>query len=376
MEYPIRVLFLDNIMDRGGAQAMVMNYYRRIDRSKIQFDFLIHRDYEGAYDEEIRALGGKIYHIIPPYPQNYFKYKREIRLFFLNHPEYKILHSSMTETALFAFQVAKEMGVPVRICHAHTAVKKKGFSIKQCVLRYYRWRIKKYITHRFACGEAAAEYVFGSKDDVIYMANAIDTEQFIHQDEIEADVRNEFNIGDSFVIGHVGRFFEPKNHMFIIDIFYEVKKRCNDAVLLLVGGGEIDDSCMNKVKAKVHALNLDESVYFTGVRNDVNRIMQAFNVFILPSLWEGLPVVMVEAQTAGLKCFISDRVSRECILTDNVEIIGLEEGASAWADKILSSKDTIKRNMKKQITEKGYDINQNAKWLEKFYLECEEKLDD
>lgn len=369
VEYPIRILVLDNIMDRGGAQTMMMNYYKHIDRSKIQFDFLIHREYKGAFDDEIEALGGHIYHIIPPYPQNYFKYRRKISVFFDEHPNYLILHSNMTETALFAFMEAKRRGIPIRICHAHTAIVKHKFSLKNIILFIYRKMISHYTTDRFSCGVAAAKFVFGpSRKDIVYMHNAIDTKKFVYDHSTENAVRDEYNLGSAYVVGHVGRFFEPKNHSFLIDIFNEIHKRVPNSVLMLVGGGELEDVCMNSIKEKVRRLGLKESVRFCGVCSDVNRIMNAFDVFVLPSLWEGFPVVMVEAQTEGIQCFISDTVLPECILTENVSVISLQESASKWAEIILSKSNYKKRDMSQQIEDKGYDIISNAKWLERFYI--------
>ena len=370
MEKPIRVLFLDNIMDRGGAQAMVMNYYRNIDRTKVQFDFLVHRDIEGAYDKEIKQLGGHIYNILPPYPQNYFKYSKKINEFFDNHPEYHILHASMTETALFAFIQAEKRNIPVRICHAHTARFKKSFRLKEIIRKLYLVGIRKYSTHYFACGEAAGRYVFGDSKNVYYIHNAIDTALFSPNKDIESSVRKEMGLNDQLVIGHVGRFEEPKNHVFLIDIFYEIQKIKADAVLVLVGSVEKGSKYEQEIKNRIKQLKLDEKVIFTGPRNDVNRLLQAFNAFVLPSLWEGLPLVIVEAQTVGLKCFISDKVSTECIMTNNVEVISLDDSAEKWANIIIRniSKDKDFYAVR-DVVNNGYDIRENAEWLQKFYLE-------
>lgn len=372
MKFPIRVLILDTVMDRGGAEAMTMNYLRNMDRAKIQFDFLVHRDYKAAYEDEIAELGGKIYRICPPYPQNFFKYKKTIRRLFQKHPEYQIIHCNMMELGLFAYQEAKKCHVPVRICHAHTAPDKEFFSIKSLIRKFYKKEIKKYITHKFACGQKAAKWVFGDDiSDAIYMKNAVDANLYRYNADIEQQVRDEFKLKEKFVVGHVGRFFEPKNHPFIIDIFAEISKKEPSAVLMLVGGGELDDAIMNQTKEKVSRLGLQDKVIFTGVRSDVNRIIQAFDVFILPSLCEGFPVVMVEAQAAGLKCFMSDAVTSECDITGNVTSIPLNVGAKKWAEKILAVKDCCKKeDTYSKIIKAGYDIKENAKWLENFYIDA------
>lgn len=371
MNYPIKVLILDTVMDRGGAETMTMNYLRNIDRSKIQFDFLVHRNYKAAYEDEIEELGGRIYRICPPYPQNWFKYSNTITEFFNTHKEYRIIHCNMMELGYPAYKAAKKAGIPVRICHAHTAQDKLNFSIKSIIRSIYKKQMLKEITHKFSCGKKAAEWVFGKNniDDVIFMKNAIDANLYRYNANIEDDVRKEFDIENRFVIGHVGRFFEPKNHKFIIDIFSEVVKKDPEAVLMLVGGGELDDLVLNQIKEKVNSLGLNKNVIFTGVRTDVYRIMQAFDVFILPSLFEGFPVVMVEAQAAGLKCLISDKVPSECDITGNVEILSLQDPANLWAEHICRYKDSYqKKDMYLKIVNSGYDIKKNAKWLENFYI--------
>ena len=183
-------------------------------------------------------------------------------------------------------------------------------------------------------------------------------------------VRKEFNLKGKFVIGHVGRFFSQKNHEFLIDIFNEVYKKDKNTVLMLVGGGDLQE----KIEAKVRALGLEAAVRFVGIRSDVNYVMQGFDLFLLPSLYEGLPVTMVEAQAAGLKCIISDAVPKQCAITDNVEIISLSESAEQWADKILAYKDNCKKiSMYDEIVSKNFDIKKNAKWMESFYLSALEK---
>lgn len=376
MEYPVKVLFLDTVMDRGGAEAMTMNYYRNIDRTKVEFDFLVHREYKAAYEDEITELGGKIFRICPPYPQNYFCYRKAFRKILYAHPEYRVIHCNMMELGLFAYMEAKRCGVPVRICHAHTAPDKEPLSLKTVIRSIYKKIMLGSITHKFTCGEKAAQWVFGKRNtnNVYYMKNAIEAELYRYDSVIEQQVRAEFGLGNKFVVGHIGRFFEPKNHPFIIDTFAEVVKQEPNAVLMLVGGGELDDAIMNQTKEKVKQLGLEDNVIFTGVRTDVYRIIQAFNIFILPSLCEGFPVVMVEAQAAGLKCVISDKVPSECDITGNVEILNLDAGSRKWAERILSYKGTYQKiDMYQTIVDMGFDIKENAKWLEEFYLNALDK---
>lgn len=365
MEMPIRVLVLDTVMDRGGAETMIMNYFKNINRNKIVFDFLVNREYKAAYEDEIKALGGRIYRMCPMYPKNFKRYKKEIRRFLINHSEYKIIHSNLEERSYLPLKEAKKLGVKIRISHAHNAP--KGFDIKTIARYYFRARLKKVVTHMFACGKMAGLWLYGKKDfdKVIIENNAIDARKYEYNEILEKSAREQFNLNGKFVIGHVGRFFTQKNHEFLIDVFNEVYKRDKSAVLVLVGDGEL----RSHIEEKVKLLGLSNCVKFLGVRSDVNYLMQSFDLFLLPSLFEGVPVTMIEAQSASLKCIISDKVPKECIITDNVEVIGLDEDIKTWADKILKYKNSYKKkSMYEEIAAKKFDIKENALIMEKFYV--------
>lgn len=363
---PIRVLNLFTIMNRGGAETMVMNYYRNIDRSKVQFDFLVHREEIGAYEEEIKALGGRIYRMPPIYPQNFVKYKKEIRNFLKKHPEYKIIHSHMSELGYFVFKEAKKQGVHVRICHAHNSP--HGWDLKMIMRNYFKYMMRPYITHMFMCGIESGEWLFDkkNKDKFIQLNNAIDAEQYVYDENIEKEVRTELGIKDEFVVGHVGRFNKQKNHEKLIDIFYEITNITNNSKLILIGDGSLKQSMISKVES----LNLQDKVMFLGTRSDVNRIMQTFDIYLFPSLFEGLSVSMVEAQAAGLQCFISSSIPKECIITDNVVTFDLNWNASKIAKMIVDLHSNYKRtNTYDQIVKAGFDIKSNAKKLEDFYIQ-------
>ena len=219
----------------------------------------------------------------------------------------------------------------------------------------------------FTCGEEAGIWLYGKKqqDQMIMMNNAIDAKLYQYNPTIEEEMKKELGLEGKFVIGHVGRFFPQKNHIFLIDIFAKVYEQNKNSVLLLVGGGELE----TQIKEKVKELNLTEVVKFLGVRSDIHRIMQAFDVFILPSLFEGFPVTMVEAQAAGLPCIISNQVPPQCAITDNVEIISLQESPQQWAERLLTYQNTKKQNTYETIIKQNFDIKANAKWLQQFYLE-------
>lgn len=367
---PIHVLVLDTVMDRGGAEAMIMNYMRNVNRDLIKFDFLTNRDYRAAFEDEIESLGGKVYHMCPMYPGKFGQYKREVREFLKEHPEYKIIHSNLEERSYFALKEAKKLGVPVRISHSHN--RPLGFDLKLIMRYYFRFMLKYYNTHMFSCGVEAGDWLYGKKnrDKVIIMNNAIDARAYTYDVEKSLAMKEQLGVTAKKVIGHVGRFFAQKNHPFLIDIFNEIHKKDADTVLLLVGGGELDDRLKNEMKQKVSDLGLDDCVQFLGVREDVADVMQAFDLFLLPSLFEGLPVTMVEAQSSGLPCVISDKVPIQCDITGNVKVVELDASPDVWADVVLQYLDEFKReDTFDKISEAGFDIKDNAKWLQEFYVE-------
>lgn len=368
---PIHVLVLDTVMDRGGAEAMIMNYMRNINREFIRFDFLTNRDYKAAYEDEIESLGGKVYHMCPMYPGKFHRYKKEMKEFLLKHPEYKIIHSNLEERSYLPLKVAKKMGVPVRISHSHN--RPLGINPKLIVRYYFRFMLKYYNTHMFACGTEAGDWLYGRKnrEKVILMNNAIDAKDYQYSQEKANVIKKELGVEGKLAIGHVGRFFAQKNHSFLIDIFYEVHRKNPNAVLLLVGGGESDDALKNGIRQKVKNLGLSDCVRFLGVREDVEDILQAFDLFLLPSLFEGFPVTMVEAQASGLPCVISDKVPVQCDITGNVKVVKLDDAPEKWADIILEYVKTYQRaDTFEQIKKAGFDIMENAKWLENFYRDA------
>ncbi len=361
MEEPIRILHVVTYMGRGGLETMLMNYYRNIDRKKIQFDFLVHRDFEADYDAEILSLGGKIFHVsrLNPFSPHYYK---ELDVFFKNHPAYKIVHVHQDCLSSIALKVAMKNHIPVRIAHSHSSSQDKNF--KFLIKKYFMKSIPDYATHLFACGKEAGDWMFNGKSYQI-VNNAIDTNLYVYNEEKRNRVRLDLGLNDELVIGHVGRFNYPKNHDFLIDVFNEIHKKDSNTKLLLVGSGDLEE----KIKKKVNELGLCDQVLFLGSRNDVNELMQAMDVFVFPSHYEGIPVTLIEAQTSGLPIFISSNVPSQCKLTPNVTSVSLEKNAGEWADVILKNIRTfIRKDMSSYIKDAGYDIQVNAKWLEGFYL--------
>ena len=365
-EEPIRVAHIIGKWLGGGVEAVVMNYYRHIDRSKIQFDFLCDEDSTNIPYEEIEQLGGRVI-LIPPY-QKIFKYQKElIRIFKENN--YKIVHSHINTLSVFPLRAAKKAGVKVRIAHSHSTTNKKEWK-KNLLKQVLRPFSKVYATDYMCCSELAGRWLFGDKaydsGQVYLLNNAIDLDKFKYDEEKRKKKRKELNIkDDTLVIGHIGRFVAQKNHTFLIDIFNEVHKKNPSSLLLLVGQGPLKEEMENKVKE----LNLNDSVRFLGQRNDVNELYQAFDVFCLPSLYEGLPVVGVEAQASGLLCILSDAMTKETKVLDITKFISLNNTPKDWADSILDDVKKYKRiDTSKEMTSKNFNIKEEAKKLEKYYL--------
>ena len=365
-EEPIRIAHIIGKWLGGGVEAVVMNYYRHIDRTKIQFDFLCDEDSTNIPYEEIEQLGGRVI-LIPPY-QKVFKYQKElIRIFKENN--YKIVHSHINTLSVFPLRAAKKAGVKVRIAHSHSTTNKKEWK-KNLLKQMLRPFSKAYATDYMCCSELAGRWLFGDKaydsGQVYLLNNAIDLDKFKYNESLRKEKRKELNIkDDTLVIGHIGRFVAQKNHIFLIDIFNEVHKKNSNSLLLLVGQGPLKEEIKNKVKE----LKLDDSVRFLGQRNDVNELYQAFDVFCLPSLYEGLPVVGVEAQASGLLCILSNAMTKETKVLDITKFMSLNNTPEEWADSILDDVKRYKRiDTSKEMTAKNFNIKEEAKKLEKYYL--------
>ena len=363
---PIRILQISYDMNLGGAETLIMNLYRNIDRTKVQFDFLLHSDKKSAYDDEITALGGKIYRIPRFLGYNKFSYDRTLRDFLLNHPEYKILHDHLMDSATETFKVAKKLG---RITISHSHISYSTFSASNLIRFFFRKDICKYADYRFACSEEAGKWLYRGKADFSVVRNGIDTSRFCFSPEGRAQGRENFNLKDELTIVHVGRFVEQKNHKRLIDIFKEVVALKENSKLLLIGEGPLK----TKVKKQVEELNLSDKVLFLGARKDVNEILSSSDIFLLPSLFEGLPVSLVEAQASGLPCIFSDFMSREVFLIPSLlNPVSLESSDKVWAETILKAKTLENREEASTLVEKvGFDIKDTAKKLEEFYLKIE-----
>lgn len=365
-EEPIRIAQIVGKWLGGGVEAVVMNYYRHLDHNKIQFDFICDDDSTNIPYDEIEKLGGKVI-LIPPY-QKVFKYQKELRRV-LRDGKYKIVHSHINTLSVFPLYAAKKVGVPVRIAHSHSTTNKKEWK-KNLLKQVLRPFSKKYATNYMCCSELAGRWLFGDKaydeEKVYLLNNAIDLDKFKYDKKIRDKKRKELGIKeDTIVIGHIGRFVAQKNHTFLIDIFNQFHKKEKNSILLLAGQGPLQE----EIKNKVRELGLDDSVRFLGQRNDANELYQAFDVFLLPSLYEGLPVVGVEAQASGLLCFFSDDMTKETKVLDSTVFMSLSNTSEEWTGEILTNLKDYKRiNTKNEVSDNGFDIEIEARKLEKYYI--------
>ncbi len=365
-EEPIRIAQIIGKWVGGGVEAVVMNYFRHLDHSKIQFDFICDDDSTNIPYEEIESLGGRVI-LIPPY-QKVFKYQKELQKV-LKEGNYKIIHSHINTLSVFPLYAAKKVGIPIRIAHSHSTTNKAEWkkNLLKAILKPFS---KIFANEYFACTEHAGRWLFGDKTfnsgKVFVMNNAINLEKFFYNEEIRKYKRKEVGIKDTeYAIGHIGRFVAQKNHIFIIDIFKEIHEKDKNAILVLVGQGPLQ----NEIEEKVKELSLKDRVKFLGQRDDADELYQAFDCFLFPSLYEGLGMVAIEAQCAGLPCICSTDVPKIAKVTKNVEFISLQDSVDKWSEEILKYENNYTRtDCTDEVRKAGYDIKEEVKKLEKKYI--------
>lgn len=361
-----RVLQVIGKMDRAGAETMIMNLYRNIDKSKIQFDFMVFSEEEGDYDQEIITNGGKIYRMPVFKGYNYFSLYRKFLEFFKEH-KYPIVHGHMGSLAPAYLKCAKKAGA-YTIAHSHGP--NSNVLSERIVYGILSYAVRYVADYFYACSKESGVDRFGKKvvnsSRFKVLSNAIPTEEYRFTKERQDKLKEKFGLTNRVVIGHVGRFVASKNHKFMIEVCEEMCKTCPEVMFVFVGMGKEKNIIEDMVTEK----QLHDYVNFMGVRSDIPDMMNLFDGFIFPSIYEGLGIVGIEAQAAGLPCFFSDAIPQEAIVTQNVWQYSLELGAKQWKDNILNVLEQyIRKDAYQEVVKSGFDILQTTKDLEKFYEE-------
>ncbi len=358
----IRVLHMIASLDVGGSQTMMMNIYRSIDREQIQFDFVIDHPDETYFAGEIRALGGRVF-VLPAFRgTNAGEIRRDWSNFFYTHPEYRVLHSHTRSYASLYLPVAKRHGLRT-IIHSHST--STGGGVKGTVKAVMQLPLRYQADVLMACSLDAGEWLFGRhacrSERFLLLPNGVDLDRFTAGRAGRGRLRRELGVEGRYVIGHVGRFYDVKNHSFLLDAFEQVHRREPGAVLVLVGVGPLQQDMARKAVE----LGIADDVIMTGNRTDVPELLAAMDVFAFPSLWEGLPMTVVEAQAAGLPCVLSDTITREVDISPLVRRLPLGD-PGLWASALLERRERM--DVTDAVVRSGFDIRSSAEKLSGLYL--------
>lgn len=363
----MRILHVVSIMDVGGMESYIMNMYRRVDRTKIQFDFLVHHDREGVFDEEIKALGGRIYRTSVLDDLNLIKYRSDLRKLFHEHKEWRIVHGHLSSMAYWYLGEAERQGVPWRILHCHVP----GFvpSLKGYVKHMLLYFSPRHANIRMACSREAGRYQF-KNDDFELIPNGIEVDRFRYSEETRMAKRRELGEENTYLIGHVGRFFSEKNHIYMLKLAALLKERMPDAKLMFLGGGVL----MEETQRKAAEMQVEDRILFMGMQKECAPYYQAMDVFIMPSLYEGLPLAALEAQSAGLPCLFSDTVSGETRISQDVQFLPIgDDNLNGWIDALEVLRRTPRNRAQAHAEADAYDVAKSAKRMAERYMQLWER---
>ncbi len=366
MTEPIRILHVLGGTNLGGAESRIMDLYRHMDRNKVQFDFLVHTDQEGYFDKEIKELGGQIFCVPRFRIYNYFSYKKAVRAFFREHHEFRAVQGHITSTASIYLPIAKREGIAVTVAHARSAGVDKG--MKGIVTRLLRKNLAQRADYLFTCSYLAGLSVFGEKavkeGRTIFVPNAIDCAAFSYNEGRRIKMRKELGLSDKYVIGHVGRFHYAKNHEYLLKIFAGLcDLNHRDYALILLGEG----SRMQAVKELAKELGIADKVCFLGNHGNISDYYQVMDYFVYPSRFEGLPGTIVEAQTSGLRCVMSDTICDEVMVTDLVHTMSIEDDPMKWAEYIRETAKYQRKGCVREMQSAGFDVSRQAEIMMDFY---------
>lgn len=348
-----------------------MNYFRLINKEKIHIDFVVHGFEKGIYDDEILAAGSKLYNV-PVKSKDFYGNQKALKKIIMEN-QYQIIHSHMDAMSSYVLRIAKKCGIPIRIAHSHNTRHLTKNFLKIFLNEIARLRIRNYATHYVACSKEAGIWLFGKekhKNEIMIIHNAINVEKHFFSEAMRLKLRKELCLKDDFVIGNIGRFDYQKNHSFLLDVFSDLAKTQSNIKLILIGDGHL----RNEIKEKISKLDLKEKVVLLGSIDNINEYLNVFDIFCLPSIFEGLGIVIVEALANGLKVLASDKVPKESNINGEVRYIELEK--AKWLKElefnmsIMGSRNEVKQEM---FIEKGYEIKDSVKSLESYYL-CLSKL--
>lgn len=374
----IKVLQVIGNLRIGGAETVAMNIYRYIDREKFEFHYLVYGTTIGEYEEEVKELGGKVIHM-NYLPKDLSKYKKQLKQIVNRYGPYDIIHTHMMFHNGIVLKSAKELGIPIRISHAHST--NNGGDVKgiiKLIIRYVyiylsRIWIRNNAIEYIACGKMAGDYLYGKRffeKNGILIKNGVNLDKYKYNNIIRQLMRNQYNLNGKKVYACIGHFERVKNQEFVIRVFERISKNNINARLVLLGEGKLKKHIQNLVKE----LNLVNKVLFTGNVNNVNEWMQAIDFLLMPSLYEGVPVTLIEAQAAGLKCFVSNRISKEVDITKTIKFIPLENSIEEWVGIDKEDKDYIRDVDLKQLVKSGYDIKANIQIIEEEYYRLLERI--
>ena len=357
----IRILQMIGSLNVGGSQTMIMNIYRNIDRTKMQFDFVLDHPKETYFAEEVKAMGAKIFTMPGFNGSNAAEIKRDWNNFFYLHPEYKVLHSHVRSYASLYLPVAKKHGVKT-IIHSHST--SNGTGTMAMAKNALQFPLKKQADILMACSTEAGRWLYGEKamqsDKYVFMPNGVDLERFSFNAETRKRLRKELGLEGKFVVGHVGRFMADKNHGFLVEAFAKLHEQNPDSALLLVGEGALQ----LQTAQKAVQLGVAENVIMTGNRNDVAELLCAMDVFVFPSIREGLPVTLIEAQATGLPCLISENISPDVDVSKLAKRLPIDS-PELWAEEMLKKQERM--DVKADIIKAGFDVKDSAKKMQELY---------
>jgi len=358
---PIRVLHVLQRMEAGGTQAFLMNLYRNIDRSKVQFDFLVEYSEKQFYDDEIESMGGNVYRTSFREDFNLIKFKRDLKQFFEIHNRYDIIHCHVYTVGYFVLKAAKKTNITIRIAHSHNNNMSGVTKPLKIVMRHL---FSIYANRFMACSDEAGAFLFGNRAFTV-IRNAIDVDKFTFSEVKRAEIRQELGLEDAFVVGNVGRLHHQKNQLFLLDVFKEILLHKSNSVLLLVGNGPL----RQKLLSKAVSLSISDRIILLSDRHDMDRLYQAMDVFVLPSLYEGFGIVAIEAQSAGLPTICSSGVAKAANVSKLFSELSLDDSPSVWAEKIIAAngeRDSFAGST--GARSHGFDIKSNSLELQNWYL--------